>query len=223
MLWLQVGAITLGFASIISFIFLMRFFVGHQRDMLSFNRRKMICLMIQHVCFSAMTPFCFLIETPEEGIKWVRNGTGLIALFALATELLNSIVDRRNTWRKVVRETRMDPMDRLYLSMWLEHYGEVFVYFSIISVSLLILGLIVHGRRAHIEARRTSFIEENIKTHTFDPANAAENKNCPICLNDYEAGQEIAETNCHHIFHDQCLRDWLKDQSTCPMCREQFF
>jgi len=43
---------------------------------------------------------------------------------------------------------------------------------------------------------------------------------CPICLNDYEDGEEIARIkNCSHDFHRQCIKIWLQRNDTCPCCR----
>jgi hypothetical protein len=89
---LQMIAIILGITSIIVFIFMLRFFISNQRNFHTFNRRKMICLMLQHIYFSAMVPFLFAYETAEEAVAWVRNVCAGIVLMATFTELLNLII-----------------------------------------------------------------------------------------------------------------------------------
>ncbi|GAA6008100.1 hypothetical protein JCM11491_001884 [Sporobolomyces phaffii] len=42
---------------------------------------------------------------------------------------------------------------------------------------------------------------------------------CAICLSDYEDEDEIALAHCSHGFHSECLRAWLKDHGSCPVCR----
>jgi hypothetical protein len=42
---------------------------------------------------------------------------------------------------------------------------------------------------------------------------------CPICLEDFTSGQEIRRFPCNHIFHKDCIDNWLRLNITCPMCR----
>ncbi|GAA5939234.1 uncharacterized protein JCM15063_004462 [Sporobolomyces koalae] len=42
---------------------------------------------------------------------------------------------------------------------------------------------------------------------------------CGICLMDYEEEDDIALAHCSHGFHAECLKAWLKDHGSCPVCR----
>lgn len=42
---------------------------------------------------------------------------------------------------------------------------------------------------------------------------------CSICLCLLEASQEVIEMPCKHIFHSECLEQWLHRHNTCPLCR----
>lgn len=48
---------------------------------------------------------------------------------------------------------------------------------------------------------------------------------CPICMDVHteiiQSGRVIVATKCGHIFCSQCLRDALKNSSTCPTCRKK--
>lgn len=46
---------------------------------------------------------------------------------------------------------------------------------------------------------------------------------CPICINDIEAGNEVATlSTCSHIFHRDCLSEWLSTHTRdCPYCRQE--
>ena len=47
--------------------------------------------------------------------------------------------------------------------------------------------------------------------------------NCPVCLEDFEEGEQIRELACLHWFHSECVDKWLTHVSaTCPMCKEEF-
>ena len=44
---------------------------------------------------------------------------------------------------------------------------------------------------------------------------------CSIC---YESLDKYAcKINCNHIFHKHCLKEWLKNSKTCPICRTNIF
>ncbi|CAD8124760.1 unnamed protein product [Paramecium sonneborni] len=47
---------------------------------------------------------------------------------------------------------------------------------------------------------------------------------CSICQETIQITQESLEncvkTDCEHIFHNECLNQWLNYQQTCPICRE---
>ena len=43
---------------------------------------------------------------------------------------------------------------------------------------------------------------------------------CTICLLDYNE-ETKTETECNHIFHQECLDKWLQTNYTCPLCRTE--
>lgn len=59
----------------------------------------------------------------------------------------------------------------------------------------------------------------------YDTVNVDETKTiddstrCPICLNDYEEGETCGVLPCQHNFHDVCIRPWIDNKRTCPLCR----
>eukprot|EP00980_Cylindrotheca_fusiformis_P029727 scaffold23790_cov166-Cylindrotheca_fusiformis.AAC.4 len=45
---------------------------------------------------------------------------------------------------------------------------------------------------------------------------------CCICLNDYRPGETICSPitdKCNHLFHEECVMEWLRDHDPCPLCR----
>ena len=45
--------------------------------------------------------------------------------------------------------------------------------------------------------------------------------NCSICLEEGFVG-EICILPCKHVFHKECIDDWLQRRPTCPSCRFSF-
>ncbi|KAK4757987.1 hypothetical protein SAY87_019288 [Trapa incisa] len=45
---------------------------------------------------------------------------------------------------------------------------------------------------------------------------------CSICLSDYQETDTVRILpECKHFFHVKCVDPWLKQHSTCPICRKQ--
>ena len=48
---------------------------------------------------------------------------------------------------------------------------------------------------------------------------------CPICMVNFadEPEKLVAELNCSnkHIFHAECLSQWVEKNDICPLCREK--
>jgi len=61
-----------------------------------------------------------------------------------------------------------------------------------------------------------------------EQANATEKEvtnGCAICLSNFHGGDSVCKSNnpgCSHVFHRDCLYDWLLQHHACPMCRNDF-
>lgn len=48
---------------------------------------------------------------------------------------------------------------------------------------------------------------------------------CAICLTEYENGDKVCGSNnkyCSHVFHEECIAEWLMTHEECPCCRHYF-
>jgi hypothetical protein len=56
----------------------------------------------------------------------------------------------------------------------------------------------------------------------FSKSKAMVSDVCCICLVEYD--EHTAQSNsCGHLFHASCIKEWIdSDQSSCPMCKQQF-
>ena len=47
----------------------------------------------------------------------------------------------------------------------------------------------------------------------------SEKKNCVICLEDFKNEDRATILPCIHLFHTDCIKNWLKTQDSCPICK----
>jgi Ring finger domain len=58
------------------------------------------------------------------------------------------------------------------------------------------------------------------KTQYDKQADIENQKECVICLTEFEEGEEIRKLpQCGHEFHVGCIDQWLRSRSSCPSCR----
>jgi len=75
------------------------------------------------------------------------------------------------------------------------------------------------GRGLHPEIIDT--IPEKIYNSAENEDAEDDNKEdcCPICLVDYEDGDELRVLPCNHYMHKSCVDSWLQNHPSCPSCR----
>ena len=47
-------------------------------------------------------------------------------------------------------------------------------------------------------------------------------KECQICLENFKRSCRILQLPCEHRFCSTCIRKWLHNHRTCPVCRYEF-
>ncbi|KAJ0004132.1 hypothetical protein NQD34_010346 [Periophthalmus magnuspinnatus] len=61
---------------------------------------------------------------------------------------------------------------------------------------------------------------QQLEPHKTTHINALNTEDpCIICHDDMSQ-EDMCVLECRHSFHKECIRSWLKEQSTCPTCRE---
>jgi len=49
-------------------------------------------------------------------------------------------------------------------------------------------------------------------------------KECSICLDEFDSKENVEKLLCNHLFHKDCLNEWkckFKTTATCPICRKK--
>ncbi|XP_071809220.1 uncharacterized protein [Asterias amurensis] len=60
-----------------------------------------------------------------------------------------------------------------------------------------------------------------LPTFLYTPGQSSEEKECSICMGDYETGENMRRLPCFHFYHAVCIDKWLKENRICPVCREE--
>ncbi|XP_074290021.1 uncharacterized protein LOC141616780 [Silene latifolia] len=68
-------------------------------------------------------------------------------------------------------------------------------------------------------ARRVSLYYRDLNRDANVKNKDEDGKNCAVCLEDFEDGEEVMVTPCKHMFHEECIIPWVKNHSNCPVCR----
>lgn len=44
-------------------------------------------------------------------------------------------------------------------------------------------------------------------------------RKCSICQEEYESDEETGKLNCGHFYHIYCIKQWLRQKNSCPICK----
>lgn len=68
-------------------------------------------------------------------------------------------------------------------------------------------------------------IEQNTLPHTYRKVKRCMEgeddhpEKCTICLSEFEEGEDVRRLPCMHLFHIECVDQWLATNKKCPICR----
>lgn len=63
-------------------------------------------------------------------------------------------------------------------------------------------------------------VEDKLIVILFDEDLYAEDSMCCVCLKEFEINEKLHQIPaCQHMFHGDCIQNWLYSNTTCPLCR----
>ena len=65
-----------------------------------------------------------------------------------------------------------------------------------------------------------SALIDKIEDIVYD-SNKFECSSCTICMCEFEEKEVIKKVNCNHMFHSECIKQWILREPKCPCCRVQ--
>ena len=76
------------------------------------------------------------------------------------------------------------------------------------------------GIQESLESYKTYEKKGNIRLNVESKLASGDCKdNCSICNSQIEMNEMIANLDCNHIFHTNCISEWVMYKAECPCCR----
>ncbi|KAF9909197.1 hypothetical protein EC991_008958 [Linnemannia zychae] len=73
--------------------------------------------------------------------------------------------------------------------------------------------------RQHGPVGATDEIINAIPKHTLTDEELDAKTECSVCKDEFAKEDNLLQLPCKHIFHEDCIKPWLKVSGTCPTCR----
>ncbi|KAI5169913.1 hypothetical protein PAEPH01_1092 [Pancytospora epiphaga] len=69
---------------------------------------------------------------------------------------------------------------------------------------------------ANLSYKETKYSEKEstLEYGRVDPSD------CPICKGDFTDDEMVKRLKCKHLFHSQCIDEWLDIKKSCPLCKQ---
>ena len=92
---------------------------------------------------------------------------------------------------------------------------EFIIFFVLLGFILFKIGIFIKGK---IETFR-----KNKKIMKVIKFNGVEGESCTICLEEFNQQEMLMILNCSHLFHKECIEEWLEKKPICPNCNQPIY
>lgn len=160
--------------------------------------------------------------------RQVYLSTGRGATKVLTDDQIDLIVEEMKPY---LREKDYDKSVELAVA----RMGEVFsgkvlessinyglILFCVIIAVAVGLGLYI-GHKEELERTKCTLKLQRIedeRDRAKQSNKSYESQSCPICLEEFRPETQAKLLACGHKYCEPCLTEWLRDHSTCPICRQ---
>ena len=174
--------------------------IGPMRRRLFVVRRDQL-LRSHSLAFEQVSLLLFLMGIPSilhaSFVQEIRSGAVLLAneTTNIGRRIIPMVVDIDLWYMGEEEEEDEDESDEIMAEVMRSSLNDV-------------TDLSVPATRASIEAL------EKIK---FEDVNSTDK--CIICLEEFAMESEVSRMPCSHVYHKDCIIEWLERSHVCPLCR----
>ncbi|KAK0587295.1 hypothetical protein LWI29_020675 [Acer saccharum] len=104
------------------------------------------------------------------------------------------------------------------------------ITFCLISILLIVIviddfkTLIINVTSRFVRCKISRQVKKRLEKMKIEVSNVTAEQQqacmcCMICLEEFSAGSEATRTPCRHVYHHQCIAEWLEKSDSCPLCR----
>ncbi|KZV38819.1 hypothetical protein F511_21821 [Dorcoceras hygrometricum] len=120
------------------------------------------------------------------------------------------VLDVQELDRRQLIEAALNTASYLLSSMHLQH-------------NVLVIPLVIHivsHRAIAMEGPDLRMVPATVSSiESLNITTAKAEQNCSICLEDFDLGCQVVSMPCSHVFHEECIKTWLRRSHYCPLCR----
>jgi hypothetical protein len=69
----------------------------------------------------------------------------------------------------------------------------------------------------------TSCGNKDLTKYVLDVSTSDILEECSICYDNFKENKDPLKLKCNHIYHKSCIKTWLEQNGTCPICRNNVF
>ena len=84
---------------------------------------------------------------------------------------------------------------------------------------IIILGIILFKFGNFIKEKIKTY-RKKIKSTNFE---GVEGEMCTICLEEFIQQENVIILKCTHVFHEECINEWLEKKPSCPNCNQNVY
>lgn len=180
--------------------------------------------MNEYTTFPTLAPTVMILNvtvdttTPKEKAReygfLLLWGVFLLAVFVLATYIINHFLDRFCCCCVFEPEA----MDQGIVSRKAQLFGLTLNERAKLLARIFPASVCWQAEELLATSTATLQVSEDPLT------DVQHDRVCCICLLPYESGVQILKgTTCQHNFHYSCCMEWLKKHDECPYCRRELF
>lgn len=167
--------------------------------------------------------------------KIIKNGHSVLTLAYISLGIYGFTLYFREEFTKLaeISPDHAKMVESCQSMVWLRMI-DIIVFFSAICILCFLFGIAFLCRRESIQQYRQRLQEQESRlpsvmnvlsdmSRKYDPNKDIEVEECAICMDLFSVNDErpIAELQCSnlHIFHVECIKEWVQKNDVCPLCR----